>query len=337
MRRRLLMLVSVVLCAGVSACAGVTVAPVATDEAAASPPPVPAAGGGHPIDAGGGAQLSLLQQTGEAPIVQFVAGATRTLDCEIYLVTDRDLAGALGAAAARGVRVRVMLETRAGSTALVKGERGVQVLPVPHVTLDHSKTCVRDAGTPAAAVLVGTANWSASASTKNMDLVLTLPGTDPAAQQITQVVSADAVEASAPAPPQQLGPGVAVISPFNSRALLATFIDQPGDRLLVTSEELRDPASVAALTRAAGSRRVDVAAPTTEKTPAGTHRCQSGLYIHGKVMVLWRSGQPALAFLGSENLSTQSLDRNREIGVVEGAALAAAIATALQAVLTCPQ
>ena len=54
-------------------------------------------------------------------------------------------------------------------------------------------------------------------------------------------------------------------------------------------------------------------------------------------MVLWRSGQPALAFLGSENLSTQSLDRNREIGVVEGPELAAAIATALQPVLTCPQ
>jgi len=329
MRRGLLVLASLVACA----CSEVTIAPV---DDAVSPAPAPSAGAGHPLDAGGGSQVSLLQQTGEAPIVQFVAGATRTLDCEIYLVTDKDLAGALGAAAGRGVAVRVMLETRAGSTELVKRQPGVQVLPVPRVTLDHSKTCVRDAGTPAAAVLVGTANWSASASTKNLDLVLVLPGSDPAAQQISQVVAADATRAAAPPPPQQLAPGVAVISPFNSRALLSAFIDQPGERLLVTSEELRDPAAVSAISRAAGARRVDVAAPTTEQTPSGAHRCTSPLYMHGKVMILWRSGQPALAFLGSENLSTQSLDRNREIGVIEGPAMAAALWSALQPVLTCP-
>jgi hypothetical protein len=81
---------------------------------------------------------------------------------------------------------------------------------------------------------------------------------------------------------------------------------------------------------------VDVAAPDTEKTPAGADRCESQLYMHGKVMILWRGGRPALAFLGSENLSTQSLDRNREMGVIEGPSVANAIWTALQAVLTCP-
>jgi cardiolipin synthase A/B len=321
-RRLLPLLAGVLLCA----CAEVTIEP-----ATGLP-----SGGAAPIDAGGGGQVSLLQQTTEAPIVQFVAAATKTLDCEIYLVTDRDLAAALGAAAARGVAVRVMLETRAGSTELVKRQPGVQVLPVPRVTLDHSKSCVRDAGTPAMSVLVGTANWSAAASKDNLDFVVTLPGTDPAAQQVAAIIGADAARAEAPAPPGTLLPGVAVVSPFNSRALMTAFMDQAGDRLLVTSEELRDPATVAALTRAAGAHRVDVAAPRPEPTPPGTHRCQSSLYVHAKVMILWRGGQPALAFLGSENLSTQSLDRNREIGVIEGPTMAAAIWSSMQTVLTCP-
>ncbi|MGH7911764.1 MAG: hypothetical protein ACREOV_08580, partial [Candidatus Dormibacteraceae bacterium] len=60
------------------------------------------------------------------------------------------------------------------------------------------------------------------------------------------------------------------------------------------------------------------------------------LYIHAKVFVLWQQGQPALAFLGSENVSTQSLNGNREIGVIVGPALAAAIAEAIAPVLRCP-
>lgn len=340
MRRGLLVLASLVLCG----CSEVTVTPIDTPtdtsvvptDAQVSPPSKPSPGAGQPIDVGPGSQLALLQQTTEAPIVQFVAGATRTLDCEIYLVTDKDLAAALAAAAARGVAVRVMLETRAGSTELLRRQQGVNILPVPKVSLDHSKTCVRDAGTPAASVLVGTANWSAAASTTNLDMVLTLPGTDPAAQQIAAIVAADAVRGAAPSPPKQLGAGVAVVSPLNSRAVMTAFMDAPGERLLVTSEELRDPATMDALSRAAAARRVDIAAPTPEKNPPGTHRCRSPLYMHAKVMILWRGGQPALAFLGSENLGTQSLDKNREIGVVEGPAFAQALWTALQPVLSCP-
>ena len=61
------------------------------------------------------ASVSLLEQTGDLPIERFVAGARRTLDCEIYEVTSGVLADALGAAAQRGVRVRVILEPRAWS------------------------------------------------------------------------------------------------------------------------------------------------------------------------------------------------------------------------------
>lgn len=282
--------------------------------------------------------VSLLEQSGDLPIEQFVAGARRTLDCEIYEVTSATLADALGAAAARGVRVRVILEPRAWSTALVRREPGVDVEPTPRVALDHTKSCVRDAGTRAAAVLVGTANWSGAASSTDADLVLTLPGTDPEARQVAAVIEADV--AHRPVPTGSLASGLdageAVVSPYNARGLLSALVETPGTRLLATSEELRDPGLLGLLEQAAKREPVAVAAPDSEPTPAGTVRCSSPLYVHAKLFVLWQAGVPALAFLGSENLSTQSLDANREIGVIVGPPLAAAIAAAVQPVLQCP-
>lgn len=282
--------------------------------------------------------VSLLEQTGALPIERFVAGARRTLDCEVYEVTSQALADSLGAAAQRGVRVRVILEPRAWSTALVQRQTGVHVVPAPHVDLDHTKSCVRDAGTPESAVLVGTANWSGAASSTDADLVMTLPGADPAARQVSAVIEADVEGRPVPALDLSttLRAGEAVVSPYNSRALLSALIRTPGTRLLATSEELRDPGLVGLLGQAAGREPVAVAAPSGEATPVGAVRCQSALYVHAKVLVLWQGLAPALAFLGSENISTQSLDGNREIGVIVGAALAGEIANAIAPALQCP-
>jgi cardiolipin synthase len=282
--------------------------------------------------------VSLLEQTGDLPIDQFVAGAERTLDCEIYEVTSQTLADALGAAAERGVRVRVILEPKAWSTALVQREAGVEVVPSPRVDLDHTKSCVRDAGTSEAAVLVGTANWSGAASTTDADLELTLPGTDPAARQVAAVIEADIVGLPVPsrALPTSLHAEEAVVSPYDSRSLLAALLETPATRLLATSEELRDPGLVGLLEQASRREPVAVAAPPSEPTPTGALRCWSPLYIHAKLFVLWQGSVPTLAFIGSENISTQSLDRNREIGVIVGPPLAGEIANAIRRVLQCP-
>lgn len=284
-----------------------------------------------PSGSAGAVGVWLLARSGERPILDFLAGAHHSIDCELYQVTSRPLADGLAQAAARGVRVRVIVEPRAGSTGVLRGERGVAILPTPRVTLDHTKSCLRDDG----AALVGTANWSASALTKNADLVALLPAGSGLARQVAQVIRADTGGGGVPRFSDRLAPPQAVVSPVNARALLTAFVAQPGDRLLVTSEELRDAPLLDRLRDAAGRERVDVAAPGEEPTPAGTHRCSSTLYMHAKVMVLWRQGQPAAAFLGSENLSQTSLDRNREIGVALGPAGAREVAGALQPVLTC--
>lgn len=288
----------------------------------------------HPVTA----SVSLLERTGDLPIEQFVQGARRTLDCEIYEVTSQTLADSLGAAGQRGVKVRVILETRAWSTTVVQREAGVEVLPTPRVDLDHTKSCVRDAGTANAAVLVGTANWSGAASSTDADLVMVLPGTDPAARQVSAVIEADVEGRPVPAHllPAALHADEAVVSPYDARSLLSALVQTPATRLLATSEELRDPGLVGLLEQAAQREPVAVAAPPREATPAGTLRCWSPLYMHAKVFVLWQGQVPALAFIGSENISTQSLDGNREVGVIVGPPLAGDIANAIKPVLQCP-
>jgi phosphatidylserine/phosphatidylglycerophosphate/cardiolipin synthase-like enzyme len=44
-------------------------------------------------------------------------------------------------------------------------------------------------------------------------------------------------------------------------------------------------------------------------------------YIHAKAIVV----DGARAYVGSENLSTQSLDRNREVGILENGSIASTI------------
>ncbi len=127
-----------------------------------------------------------------------------------------------------------------------------------------------------------------------------------------------------------------MVSPYDSRSLLSALLETPATRLLATSEELRDPGLVGLLEQASRREPVAVAAPPSEPTPAGALRCWSPLYIHAKLFVLWQGSVPTLAFIGSENISTQSLDRNREIGVIVGPPLAGEIANAIRRVLQCP-
>ncbi len=108
---------------------------------------------------------------------------------------------------------------------------------------------------------------------------------------------------------------------------MESFLQTSGaKRVVVTSEELRDVEFVGAMTAAAGRGvAVTVAAPSTEVTPSGVKRCAtSRSYVHAKVMLaLGPGGEPLSMFIGSENISPQSLDRNRELGVILGATAAA--------------
>ncbi|MFN2581444.1 MAG: phosphatidylserine/phosphatidylglycerophosphate/cardiolipin synthase family protein [Candidatus Dormibacteria bacterium] len=103
-----------------------------------------------------------------------INGARTTLDLELFVITDTGVVRALEAAAARGVRVRVLLDPTqhssdpsmhaiAGSGVAVRWYRS-------HGELLHAKAIVADSSS----VLFGSANWSGGGFARNHELDIEL-------------------------------------------------------------------------------------------------------------------------------------------------------------------
>jgi cardiolipin synthase len=97
--------------------------------------------------------------------------------------------------------------------------------------------------------------------------------------------------------------------------------------LLIEAEEMNDDAIEQALVNAAQHGvRIEVILPAPQGSQSDSNsqgigtikqggvqvKEDSKLYMHAKIIVV----DGKTAFVGSENISTQSLDRNRELGII---------------------
>ena len=110
-----------------------------------------------------------------------------------------------------------------------------------------------------------------------------------------------------------------VLSPYNSRKAFDSIVDGAKRTLDLYAEEVNDPSIESHLTRSA-ARHVRVRLITSQ-TGAGVDALRRGgvsvkilqkPYIHAKAIV----SDGSELFVGSENISTTSLDRNREAGLM---------------------
>lgn len=143
-------------------------------------------------------KLTFLQDRGQPAertarqLATFLAAATTSLDIAIYdFVLGGDLAAIVGpalhAAAARGVRIRLVYEAGhddpaagpppPGSTGAFVQGLGLDARPIASFrALMHHKYVVRDAGTPTAAVWTGSTNWTDDAWDREENVILEVPG-----------------------------------------------------------------------------------------------------------------------------------------------------------------
>jgi cardiolipin synthase A/B len=118
-----------------------------------------------------------------------------------------------------------------------------------------------------------------------------------------------------------------IVSPVNARSDFNTLIASAKQTLLVTGEEMNDSGIEQDLISAARRGvKVEVILPApsgsaSDSNSSGIATIKQGgvnvredaqLYMHAKIMVV--DGREA--FVGSQNISTQSLDRNREVGII---------------------
>ena len=263
---------------------------------------------------------------GLTPIYNLISSAKSTLDMTMYELTDTQAEQLLAQAAASGVTVRVILDQnleKSSNTAAYNylDSQGVEVhWANPTYSATHQKTITVDGSISAIMTLNLTSQYY---STGRDFAVIENDPTDVAA--IESTFNADFAN-SAVQPPD--GDDL-VWSPTNSQSAILGVINSAQRSLLVENEEMGDTNVLNALVSAAGrgvlvqvvmtNTSNDYATEFTQLVAAGvgvsTYASNAPLYIHAKVILADYGAPGAQVFIGSENFSSASLTKNRELGL----------------------
>jgi len=264
---------------------------------------------------------------GLTAIYSLLASATKSIDMTMYELTDVTVTDALAKAAAAGIAVRVILDQNDEKTANTPVYNSLTQKNVsvhwanPAYAVTHQKTITVDQTTSAIMTLNLTPNYY---STSRDFAVITNNANDVAA--IENTFNADFTNAAITPP---TGDNL-VWSPTNSLSSLEALINGATQSLLISQEEFSEPAIESAL-EAALKRGVSVTLVQEDIEGAYTttlnalkaagakiavYTSNKGYYIHAKTVLADYGTAGARLFLGSENFSTASLTRNRELGLI---------------------
>ena len=281
----------------------------------------------HPLSLqvlGADNNITLFEQpdAGRQPIVDAIDNARQEVLVEVYLLSDKKVIEALDSAENRGVSVKVMLEEHpfggGNLNALSEKtlrEKGVLVKWTnPSFSLTHEKAIVIDAQE----AFVLNQNLTAAAFTKNReyDVFDTNPQD---VSEIRNIFIADWQRNSFNPSSTHL-----IVSPVNSRAALTTLIKSAIRSIDIEMEYVEDKDIVALLSDRARNIEIRLIIPTFSQFPSNKKGTQeladagvavktlSSPYIHAKMIM----ADGVKAYVGSVNLSTQSMDENRELGIM---------------------
>lgn len=277
-----------------------------------------------------GLQVIVEPDAGLDPVVNAITDAKKSVWLEIYLLSNQDIINALEEDANRGIDVRVMLEQHPFGGGNVSPTTTVSKLKAagvkaqftnPSFKLTHEKGMVIDNTT----AYIMTSNFTnsalgASKSTKNREYLIVDTNKEDV-QSVAAIFQADWDRTTPDITNDNL-----VVSPVNSRNVFSTLIGSAKKTLQIEAEEMNDDALEEALIAAQQQGvEVQVILPKQDSdsgsTPEGIASIKQGgvsvhedskLYMHAKIIIV--DGKKA--FVGSENISTQSLDKNRELGII---------------------
>ncbi len=271
-------------------------------------------------------QVFVEPDAGETPILNAINNAQKSVWLEMYLMTDQNIVQALENDAKRGLDVRVMLDPHpygGGSptttlNALTAAGAKAQTSN-PSFTYTHEKGMIIDGST--AFIMTSNFTLSAISTGKNREYDI-IDSTPQDVQGTIDIFNADWNRTTE----QVTNPNL-VISPDNSRNDFVTFINNAKSTLIIEAEEMQDSTVEQAIASAAQRGvSVQVILPTpqsgsTDSNAAGIAVIKAGgaqvkedpqLIMHAKMMV----ADGTNAYVGSINISTNSFDNNRELGVL---------------------
>jgi cardiolipin synthase A/B len=310
-----------------SGCAGLKIG--TTGGSGAGPGAGSARGPGGPgrLTAGRSGSLVTEPAGGFGAVYRLIGRARHSIELTMYELADTTAEHGLARAARRGVRVRVVLDKRFEEEHNMPAYRYLRAHHVKVVwaasryEFTHQKTLVADRST----AIIMSANLTSKYYATSRDF-LVIDKSRPDITAIEKVFSADfAGRAIRPGDGRDL-----VWSPTDSQRKLLALIASARKSLLVYNEEMADTAIEDALIAAArrGVRvRVciensfgDYGSAFRRLARAGIGVCyyssSHGFYIHAKVVEADNGTRHGKVFIGSENFSSTSLNRNRELGLI---------------------
>lgn len=272
--------------------------------------------------------LFIEPHAGVAPIVNLINHAHHTLDVGVYYMTDRPILKAIRAARARGVDVRVIIEGKPYGMKpwqVKKEERDIQSTGAalhlaPYRFTSHGSYWAFYHAKYIASghqAEIGNPNFAWSDFhdarnymyvTKNVDVV----------KAVNAVFNADWNNQHAPAWTHQ----VLVLSPGTSVHQITNAIDQKGP-IDIEDEEVGPYAPTLDAIAAKGhlARVIMPSNLNSQDKQDAAFLMQHGvqvrlmpvkpIYLHAKLIV-----GPEMAYIGSENLTETSLEKNRELGLM---------------------
>jgi cardiolipin synthase A/B len=268
---------------------------------------------------------------GLTSIYSLISSAKSTIDMTMYELQDTTAQNLLCQAAANGITVRVILDVndeKSNNTSAYNQLKGCGVNVVWAWTkyeATHQKTIVIDGATSSAQAAIMTLNLTSRYYSTSRDFaVIENNSTDIAAIEATFNKDFEH-ESVTPSNGSDL-----VWSPTNSQTALLNIINNAKTSLLVENEEMSDSAIVEALENAAENGVSvtivmtnddnDYASEFDDLAAAGANISTypdntTSLYIHAKAIVADYGTSNAVAFVGSENFSSASLTKNRELGM----------------------
>jgi len=269
--------------------------------------------------------VSLYEQpdSGHEPILTAIQSAKREILVEVYLLSDKQVISALEDAKSRGVDVKVMIEEHpfGGGNLNNKTKTELEGANVqiqwsnPAFALTHEKSIVIDDKQ----ALVLSQNLTTSSFSKNREYDVF--DTNPADVQEIRTLFIDDWERKSFSPPATSD---IIASPNNSRAALTTLLTNATKTINMEVENIDDKALITLLSDKAKTQTVRLIAPTLSQIASNAPTLQklssagvqvrtiSSPYMHAKLIVT----DDAKAYVGSINFSTQSLDENRELGII---------------------
>jgi cardiolipin synthase len=268
------------------------------------------------------AMLFIEPQDSRKPIIDAIDHAKRSIDLEVYMLSDDNVISKLIDAKKRGVLVRVILEESPykgyGANKEVKdrlSHYGIDTKWSNRVyQFTHSKFMVIDKATG----YIMTLNLSKSSFTKNREFGAITDESE-TVEQLLNVFNADWGRK-----PYFNAASSLVVSPENSRTKIMNLLESAQKEIDIYAEEIEDQQFINVLVEKAKVAKVYVVAADPslitvneaslnklEKSGVET-KTMTSPFIHAKAIII----DGLYAYIGSINFSSTSFDKNREVGVL---------------------